>query len=213
MQLKKKNKSLMKQFRCPKGNQGRIVAASMNCNHSSLTNWGLKEVEINPQFNILDVGCGGGRTVNKLARLSFQGKVFGIDHSPDMVDYSKEVNSDLISQNRVSIIEGSIEKTDFPENYFDLVTAIETYYFWSNLLNAFIEINRILKPKGKLLLINEMIKDGVYEVENEKIIAETSVHLVPLTEIEIMLKSIGFIKIKILTKKDSAWNIVIAQKQ
>jgi precorrin-6B methylase 2 len=29
----------------------------------------------------LDVGCGGGRTVSKLAAIATQGKVYGIDHS------------------------------------------------------------------------------------------------------------------------------------
>ena len=84
----------------------------------------------------------------------------------------------------MSIIEGSVEKLNFPDNFFHLVTGIETYYFWPNLLKAFKEINRVLKPKGKLLLINEMIKDGKYEIENEEIIAETHVKLTPLSEIK-----------------------------
>ena len=213
MQTKKRDKSFMEQFRCPKGFQGRIVAASMNRGHNSLTNWGLKQVDIRPQFNILDVGCGGGKTIGKLARLAFKGKVFGIDHSPDMVKYSKQVNSTLIAKNQVTIKESTIEKLKFLNDFFDLVTAIETYYFWPNLPTAFSEIKRVLKPKGKLLLINEMIKDGIYEIENEEIIAKTHVNLIPLTEIKSILQSIGFINIDIITKKKSAWNTVIAQKQ
>ena len=213
MQSNKKNKSFMEQFKCPKGLEGRIVAESMNRRHDSLTNWGLKKVEINPRFTILDVGCGGGKTINKLSSSAFQGKVYGIDHSPDMVEYSKEVNSELIAKNLVSIIEGSVEKLNFPDNFFHLVTGIETYYFWPNLLKAFKEINRVLKPKGKLLLINEMIKDGKYEIENEEIIAETHVKLTPLSEIKSMLQLIGFINVAVYSKKKSPWNTIIAQKQ
>ncbi|MEJ2271074.1 MAG: class I SAM-dependent methyltransferase [Candidatus Bathyarchaeota archaeon] len=203
----------MNQFRCPKGPQGKIVAASMNRGHDALTNWGLKNVEIKPQFIILDVGCGGGKTVSKLANLAFQGKVFGIDPSPDMVKYSKQGNNGLINKNKVSIEECSVEKLNFPNDFFDLVTAIETYYFWFNLPKAFKEIKRVLKPKGKLILINEMIKDGIFEVENAEIISKTHVNLVPLTEIKLILQSIGFIKIETISRKESAWNTIIAQKQ
>ncbi|MEJ2242086.1 MAG: class I SAM-dependent methyltransferase [Candidatus Bathyarchaeota archaeon] len=203
----------MKQFKCPKGLKGRIVAESMNRGHSALTDWGLKKVEIKPQFKILDVGCGGGKTISKLASLAFKGKVYGIDYSSDMVEYSKEVNNELIAENRVLIIESSVENLNFPDGFFDLVTGVETYYFWSNLLKAFNEIKRVLKQKGKLLLINEMIKDGIYEVENAEIIADTNVNLVSLSEIKSMLQSIGFTNVNVFSKKKSPWNTILAQKQ
>jgi len=50
-----------------------------------------------------------------------------------------------------------VDKTGFRDNFFDLVTAIETYYFWSSLPDAFKEIQRILKADGNFLMINEMI--------------------------------------------------------
>ncbi len=213
MQVKKRDKSLLEQFRCPKGYKGRIVAASMNTRHDALTNWGLKKVEIEPQFVILDVGCGGGETINKLANLAFQGKVYGIDLSSDMVKYSKQKNSGLIAKKQVSIVKSPVDKLNFPKDFFDLITAIETYYFWPNLTDAFREINRVLKPNGKLILINEMIKNGKYEIENAEIISKTYVKLVPLIEIKSILQSIGFINIEIFLKNESAWNTIIAQKQ
>jgi ubiquinone/menaquinone biosynthesis C-methylase UbiE len=212
MGSEKKRKSFMDQYKCPTGIQGRVVAVSMNQRHSELTSWGLKNVKINPHFVVLDVGCGGGKTVSKLAKLAFQGKVFGLDHSQDMVEFSKEVNKELIAQGRVAIVEDSVEKMSFPDGSFDLVTAVETYYFWSNLSDAFREIKRVLKTKGNLLLLNEMIKDGVYEVENMEIITKTQVCLVPLQEIRKVLESIGFANIEIFTKSGSPWNAVLAQK-
>ena len=164
----KKDQIIMDQYRCPTGIEGRKVATSMNIHHSDLTDWGLNTVEIDHDFTILDVGCGGGKTITKLANLAFKGKVYGIDCSKDMVEYSKEVNRDLITQNRVSITEGSVDKTNFPDNFLDLVTAIETYYFWPNLQDGFQEIHRILKPQAHLLMINEMIKNGTYEMKTQK---------------------------------------------
>jgi ubiquinone/menaquinone biosynthesis C-methylase UbiE len=200
------------QYRCPTGVSGRTFAEKMNKGHWDLTTWGLNHVSVKSDFVILDVGCGGGKTLSRMARRAVQGKVYGIDHSADMVDYSRQVNRKLIVQNRVEIFQGAVEKTGFKDDFFDLVTAIETYYFWPNLAQAFREIKRILKKGGCLLIINEMIKDGVYEVENAEIIAKTQVHLVPLQEIQKMLYSAGFSSVKVHRKGKSDWNAVLAQK-
>ncbi len=61
-------------------------------------------MNIEPDYVILDVGCGGGKTVSRLAQRAVLGKVFGIDYSADMVEYSKKVNKRLIAENRVEII-------------------------------------------------------------------------------------------------------------
>ena len=212
MQPKKREHSFLKQFRCPTGPQGRTVAGLMNQSHSALSAWGLKKVKLDSSFVILDIGCGGGKNISRLANLAFQGMVFGIDYSRDMVKYSRELNRQLINQNHVEIVNGSVEKICFPDNFFDLVTAIETYYFWSNLPKVFQEINRVLKPGRHLLIINEMIKDGVFEVENAEIITKTHVHLLTLYEIKNILRSAGFVNTRTFIKPKSPWNVILTQK-
>jgi len=215
MQPQKRNTSLedhWSQYRYPTGVSGRKVAANMNKGHWDLTTWGLKHVSIKSDSVILDIGCGGGKTISRLANRRVQSKVYGIDHSADMVDYSRQVNKKLIATNRVKILLGAVEKTGFKNDFFDLVIAIETYYFWPNLAKAFQEINRILKKGGYLLIISEMIKDGVYEVENAEIIVKTQVHLVPLQEIQRMLHSAGYSNVKVYRKRKSDWNAVLAKK-
>jgi ubiquinone/menaquinone biosynthesis C-methylase UbiE len=201
----------MEQFKRPTGFRGRIVATFMNQGHRPLSSWGLSHVDIDPKWIILDVGCGGGRTVGRMAQRTILGKVFGMDYSPDMVKYSKKVNKKLIAENRVEIIEGSVETMSFPDDFFDLVTAFETYYFWNNVLAAFKEIKRVLKPNGAFLIVNEMVKDGVYEVKHEKMIRQTDVRLIPLEEIRNTLYSAGFSNVQIITKEGSSWNAFLAR--
>jgi ubiquinone/menaquinone biosynthesis C-methylase UbiE len=191
------------QYRCPTGVSGRKVATNMNKGHWDLTTWGLKHVSIKSDSVILDVGCGGGKTISRLSKRAFKGKVHGLDFSADMVEYSKRTNKDLISTNRVEIGQGTVEKMSFKDDFFDLVTAIETIYFWSNLTTAFQEIKRILKKGGYLLIISEMIKDGVYEVENAEIIAKSQVNLVPLQEMQRILQSVGFSSVNVYRKRKS----------
>ena len=204
---------LLNQYKRPTGRRGRVVAALMNKRHEALTLWGLTHVNIEPDYVILDVGCGGGKAITRLAKQAVLGKVFGIDYSVDMVEYSQKINKTLIAENRVKIREGSVEKTGFPDNFFDLVTAIETYYFWPRLPNALQEIKRVLKPEGKLLLVNEMVKDGVYEVEHAEMIEKTQVCLFPLEEIRRNMQSVGFVNVQIFTNDKSPWNAILAQKQ
>ncbi len=200
------------QYRYPTGVLGRQVAANMNKVHWNLTTWGLEHVSIKLDSTILDSGCGGGKTIGRLARRAVQGKVYGIDFSSDMVDYSRQANKKLIATNRAEIVQGTVEKTGFKDDFFDLVTAIETYYFWPNLGEAFQEIKRILKKGGSLLIISEMIKDGIYEVENAEIIARTNVHLLPLQEMQRILLSVGYSNVQVYRKRKSYWNAIIAQK-
>ena len=46
----------------------------------------------------------------------------------------------------------------FPDNVFDLVTAVETHYFWPDLAANTCEVFRVLKPGGALILIAEAYK-------------------------------------------------------
>jgi ubiquinone/menaquinone biosynthesis C-methylase UbiE len=203
---------LMDQFRHPNGRRGRLVAALMNMDHRPLTIWGLRHVEIEPDYVILDVGCGGGKTVSRLAKKTPHGKVFGIDYSTEMVEYSKKVNKKLIAEKRVEILEGSVDKMVFSDDFFDLVTAIETYYFWSIFSDGLKEIQRVLKPRAKLLMVNEMVKDGSYDVKSARTIEQAHVRLIPLDEIRNTALRVGFVNVQVFTKEGSPWNAVLAKK-
>ena len=70
----------------PQGFWGKMMIKSMNKGHSDLTDWALVHLEIKRSYNVLDVGCGGGKTVSKLCTKIGNGKVFGIDYSELCVD-------------------------------------------------------------------------------------------------------------------------------
>ena len=184
----------------------------MNRGHEPLTLWGLAHVKVEHNHVILDVGCGGGKTVSRLAHMAFCGKVFGIDYSADMVKYSKKKNKKLIDEDRVEITEGSVEKMIFSDNFFDLVTAIETYYFWPSFSDASKEIRRVLKCNGNLLLVNEMVKDGKYDIKHVKTIERAQVNLIPLDEIRDILYAVGFDDVQTFKKAESPWNAILAKK-
>jgi ubiquinone/menaquinone biosynthesis C-methylase UbiE len=130
----------------------------MNSSHSKLTDWGLEHISIANHDTILDVGCGGGRTVNKLAAIAKQGKVYGVDYSEESIAFTKRTNAHWIEAGRVEIRRASVSQLPFPDNTFNVITAVETHYFWPDLPADVHEVLRVLKPGGTFVLIAEVYK-------------------------------------------------------
>jgi hypothetical protein len=55
---------VFRQVRKPSGWLGRRVVRAMNLSHATIADWGLQQVVVPTSAAILDVGCGGGWTVN-----------------------------------------------------------------------------------------------------------------------------------------------------
>jgi SAM-dependent methyltransferase len=148
-----------RQCRKPTGPVGRRVARVMNMTHSGLTDWGLSHVTIGHADCILDIGCGGGRTIQKLATIASNGYVTGLDYSSASVEVARQTNADAIAAGRVTVKHGSVAALPFTDRTFDLVTAVETHYYWPDLEHSMREILRVLKPGGTFALIAETVKD------------------------------------------------------
>lgn len=153
--------------RKPAGLPGKLSLRLMNFRHSSVTDWGLSHVRIELPFTILDVGCGGGRTIDKLAARASAGKVYGVDISEQSVAVSRATNAHWIEAGRVEIRQAPVSKLPFPDAFFDLVTAVETHYYWPDFVGDLREVLRVLQPGGRLVIIAETYKgrslDAIYQ--------------------------------------------------
>ncbi|ADC46047.1 SAM-dependent methyltransferase [Methanobrevibacter ruminantium M1] len=137
-------------MRKPEGKLGNIQLKSMNKEHTPVSLWGLKHLDISPEDTILDIGCGGGMNINRMAQTAK--KVYGVDYSIESVNLSKEVNADFIRSGKVEVYEGNVSNLPFEDNSFDIVTAFETVYFWPDIEKSFGEVKRVLKPDGMFLI-------------------------------------------------------------
>lgn len=146
---------LLSQARKPTRWLGQLFLWLMNRSHSDLTDWGLGHVQIEAGFTILDVGCGGGRTLQKMAALATEGRLYGVDYADGSVAASRAKNARLIQAGRVEIRQASVSNLPFSDDMFDLVTAVETHYYWPDLLRDMQEIRRVLKPGGSLVILAE----------------------------------------------------------
>ena len=149
-------KSFFSQCARPEGALGRVMLRFMNYTHGPLTNWGLKLVDIQDGWTMLDVGCGGGFTIRRLLKQSEDAQVYGIDISEESVAKAKKVNAEVLDK-QVFVTQGSAEKLPYDDEKFDLVTAVETVYFWPNLPGCLQEVRRVLKPGGKFAILVEVV--------------------------------------------------------
>lgn len=205
---------LSSQCQKPRGWLGRILLWNMNSRHSGVTDWGLGHVRIEPQYTILDVGCGGGRTVSKLAAAATQGKVYGIDYSEASVAMSKKTNARWIDMQHVEIQHASVSQLPFEDGSFDLVTAVETHFWWPDLPAGIREIHRTLKPSGTLVVIAEVYKGANTTIAKllEQKAPRMGMKLLGPEEHRALLADAGFSGIQIFEEHTKDWICAIGTK-
>ena len=214
------------QCRKPSGIFGRFILWDMNRHHDKLTDWGLSHLTIQAEDKILDVGCGGGRTISKLAAMASAGKVYGIDYSEQSVTAARRGNARLIDPpsprlrragiGRVEIQQGTVSKLPFADETFDLVTAIETHLFWPDLPNDMREIFRVLKPGGAFLIVSEIYHGGKHiEGVRKKIFDQhlaANMNLLTPDEHRELFADAGFSHVQIFEETDKGWICGVGRK-
>jgi SAM-dependent methyltransferase len=184
----------------------------MNASHSKLTDWGLGQASVGKADWILDVGCGGGRTVQKLAALATEGKVVGIDHSVASVTASRKANRRAIEVDRIEIRQASVSQLPFGDKTFDLATAVETHYFWPDLAADTREVLRVLKPGGRLVVIAEAYRGGKGDKRIRQLAELTEMKILSAAEHKEMLQSAGCSDVQVIEEYDKGWLCGIGRK-
>lgn len=186
----------------------------MNSRHSKVTDWGLSHAVIGKQDTILDVGCGGGRTLSKLAAIAAQGKIYGIDHSTESVAMATRTNKQWIALARVEVRQASVSRLPFPEGAFDVVTAVETHFWWPALPTDLREVLRVLKPGGRLIVIAEVYKgaEAFTSKAAEKYAQKTGMALLSVEEHRELFTSAGYSDVQLVTDPRKGWICCIGSK-
>ncbi|NOH01979.1 MAG: class I SAM-dependent methyltransferase [Chloroflexi bacterium] len=97
---------------------------------------------------LLDIGTGPGMLLREVHCLNPEIELFGLDISDAMVALAWKRLSDI----PVDLRAGNIRKTDYANDYFDLVTCTGSFYLWDEPAAGLNEVHRILKPGCKAVL-------------------------------------------------------------
>lgn len=116
--------------------------------------------EVRPGMRVLDVGCGRGEILRHCMRLGVE--VHGMDYAVAAARMSRDVVAAEAEQlaagggttMRPGVLQADAKALPFPDNYFDralMFDVVEHLFPWE-LHQAYLEIARVLKPGGRLVI-------------------------------------------------------------
>jgi ubiquinone/menaquinone biosynthesis C-methylase UbiE len=149
---------LINQSRKPKGFVGKIMLNIMNNAHKSIFQFGIENINIVENINLLDLGFGGGKALRLLSKKYDKIKLFGIDFSEEAIKAANKNNKNDIQTGKIKLLQADIKNIPFSDNYFEIITAFQTHYHWENLPNKIKEVYRVLNNNGQFIIVAEKYK-------------------------------------------------------
>ena len=124
------------------------------------------------------------------------------------------MNARWIDLGRVEVRRGSVSQLPFPDNLFNLVTAVETHFWWSDLPGDMREVLRVLKPGGTLIVIAEIYKGMTTRAGKfvEKYASQTGMTLLSVAEHRELFSSTGYSDVQVVEKREQGWICGIGRK-
>ncbi|MBD2498720.1 class I SAM-dependent methyltransferase [Nostoc sp. FACHB-280] len=123
----------------------------------------LEYVDVPQQVNVLDLGCGTGRLLERLATKFPDLRGTGLDLSPNMLRMARKSNR---HHPRLIYVEGNAESLPFGESQFDAVFNTISFLHYLEPQKVLTEVARILIPGGRFYLVDFTFKQ---ELEPKKL--------------------------------------------
>lgn len=128
------------------------------------------------KMRILDIGCALGDFTERVRNLDFKNEICGIDISEKAIKrISREFPKNGPQNAKFGV--GSLPLLPFGERSFDLVLCLEVLYYLNeeDRKKSLIDIKRVLKPEGYLLL-SGVLDGGIRYFAEDKIVTLVSGH-------------------------------------
>lgn len=109
--------------------------------------------------HVLDVGCGTGQTTRQAARAAAQGNVLGVDLSEAMLAVARRLSAGEGLGN-VTFERVDAQVHGFEPGRFDIAISRFGVMFFDDLVAAFGNIGRALRPGGRLALLTWQAREA-----------------------------------------------------
>jgi ubiquinone/menaquinone biosynthesis C-methylase UbiE len=106
----------------------------------------------NRPFRVLDVGCGTGLFASRIKAALPRAEIWGVDLVAEML--AKGRPRWRYHAGEIFPVQGDSERLPFVRGSFDFVTCANSFHHYPRQDRAVIEMHRVLRPGGRLLLID-----------------------------------------------------------
>lgn len=118
----------------------------------------LQHLNLRPTDVVADIGAGSGYFTFRISPLVPQGKVLAVDVQQEFVNMLMD-NRILKNAFNVEPILGTIQNPNLPTNSVDVVLLVDAYHEFSHPHEMLLAIQKSLKPKGRLILVEYKAED------------------------------------------------------
>lgn len=113
----------------------------------STTRETISRLALRPADRILDVGCGTGELLSRLAAKHPGVTLAGLDPVPEMLAMAKAKLSD-----QIDLRVGWANALPWPDASFDVVVSCNMFHYITHPVDAIKEMERVLAPSGRLVI-------------------------------------------------------------
>ncbi len=112
----------------------------------------IRELKNLPITQMLDMATGTGDFAIEAMKLN-PGKIIGMDISDGMLSFGRKKIKELKLENKIEFIQADSENIPLEDNSIDAITVSFGVRNFENLLKGLEELNRVLKPGGKCVVV------------------------------------------------------------
>lgn len=167
----------------------------------------IQQFELGEGMIVADLGAGSGfYTIASARAVGSEGRVYAVDVQKDFLDRIK-TSANVENLFNIEVIWGDIEKiggTKLAEMSVDAVIISNTLFQVEDKDNFLTEVNRILRPKGKVLVIDWSDSFSGMGPHPESVITEA--------QAEELFKNKGFQVEKQISAGDNHYGIIFRKK-
>jgi len=119
----------------------------------SITDWTIDLLEVRPYQHILELGCGGGSTIQELSRRLKVGFLAGFEESMPLFRKAYRRNRKLIQRELLQLHLGGIQDLQYPHHYFHSIYGANIHFRWKEPQWVFSQMTSLLKSGGRLVMV------------------------------------------------------------
>ncbi|MBB5404647.1 class I SAM-dependent methyltransferase [Paraburkholderia youngii] len=144
--------TLMSHLACPAGETGLAVGDMMERVNAALIDAAFTRLDPQADERIVEIGPGNGGHIESVLTRAPRLTLVGLDISPTMTTAARERNAMLLARGRVALTTADAASIPYENASFDKAIAINSVYFWPDLLAGLREIRRVLRDEGQLVI-------------------------------------------------------------